>query len=223
LPTPPLPEKKAKRGPAESEAARFSVESSIGFPLWLDLGAVACIIHSGPALEKGLQDLAPQTKRDEATMARILKLDVEKVIPEGIYADISGQERSAMLEVAYLAIAADGKLMEEELDAFVEAMLLLYGPEASPEQVQKVVDHLIQQFEQGDDEALLGSLAAELTRPEARDLAYKLAYAMAMSDLDTDDNEFHFDLRLRKALGIDDQQAEVLVDQVIDAIRPAEG
>ncbi len=156
-------------------------------------------------------------------MARILKLDVEKVLPEDIHADISDQERSAMLEVAYLAIAADGKLMEEELDAFVQAMLLLYGPSASPEKVKQVVDHLISQFEQGDDESLLGTLAADLTRPAARDLAYKLAYAMAMSDLDTDDNEFHFDLRLRKALNITDEQAEALADQVIDAIRPAEG
>lgn len=153
-------------------------------------------------------------------MARILKLDVEKVLPAGIHADISDQERSAILEVAYLAIAADGKLMEEELDAFVQAMLLLYGPDASPEQVKKVVDHLISQFEQGEDQAMLSALAADLTRPEARDLAYKLAYAMAMSDLDTDDDEFHFDLRLREALGVTDEAAEALVDQVIDAIRP---
>lgn len=156
-------------------------------------------------------------------MARILKLNVDQVLPAGVHADISEQERSAMLEVAYLAIAADGKLMEEELDAFVQAMLLLYGPDASPEQVTKVVDHLLAQFERGDDEALLADLARDLARPLARDLAYKLAYAMAMSDFDTDDNEFHFDLRLRQALGLSDEQAEALTDEVIDAVRPEEG
>jgi len=153
-------------------------------------------------------------------MARVLKLDVDQVLPEGIHADISDQERSAMLEVAYLAIAADGKLMEEELDAFVQAMLLLYGPDASPDQVKRVVDHLLAQFERGQDEALLADLAADLSRPFARDQAYKLAYAMTMSDFDTDDEEFHFDQRLRQALCLSEDEAEALADQVIDAVRP---
>jgi tellurite resistance protein len=152
-------------------------------------------------------------------MTRILQLDVSRVLSENIHELVEPAERDAMLEVAYLAIAADGKLMEEELEAFVTAMLLLYGPGTSSDQVRRTVDHLIDQFERGEDQVLLTELASHLTRSFARDQAYKLAYAMAMSDFDTDDQEFAFDQRLRRALELDDEQAETLTDQVIDAIR----
>jgi tellurite resistance protein len=151
---------------------------------------------------------------------RLLQLDIGEVLDRRIHENLQPAERSAMLEVAYLAIAADGKLVDEELEAFAQAMLLLFGPDSSPDMVKHAVAELVSGFERGDDQARLAELAADLERPYARDQTYKLAYAMAMSDLDTDDQEFAFDQRLRRALGLSDEQAERLIDSIIDAINP---
>ncbi|MBN2496926.1 MAG: hypothetical protein JXR96_20210 [Deltaproteobacteria bacterium] len=152
-------------------------------------------------------------------MARMLALNVEKALGADAHDKLEPAERDAILEIAYMAIAADGKLMESELDAFTEAMLLLYGPQATPEKVKQLVDHLVATFEHDANDDLR-EFTSELERPYARRTAYKLAYAMAMSDLDTNDSEFEFDQKLRCMLGLSEDEAEALADEVIEAIRP---
>jgi hypothetical protein len=154
-------------------------------------------------------------------MKRMFKLDLEKAFPPGVAAEVSDAEREAMMEVAYLAIAADGVLADEELDAFVRAMLVLYGPQVNKDSVRAKAGELSERASARGHEALLAGAAARLSRPFARDQAYKLAYAMAMADYDTNTCEFEYDQRLRSALGLTEDQAEGLVDEVIGVFESA--
>ncbi len=154
-------------------------------------------------------------------MTRMLKLDLEKAFPPGVAAQVSATEREGMMEVAYLAIAADGVLADAELDAFVQAMLVLYGPEVDKAAVRAKAGELASRAGAEGQEALLARAAERLARPFARDQAYKLAYAMAMADYDTNTCEFEYDQRLRSALGLTEDQAEGLVDEVIGVFQAA--
>ena len=149
-------------------------------------------------------------------MGNMLALNVERVLTT-CQEDLDIEEKDAILELAYLAIAADGKLMEAELEAFTDAMLLIYGDAVTAEQVSQLVTKLVKNFENDHDEDM-ETFTAKLTRPCAKNQAYKLAYAMAMSDLDTNDSEFEFDQKLRRLLSLSDEEAEALTDQVVDAI-----
>jgi hypothetical protein len=123
--------------------------------------------------------------------------------------------------VAYLAITADGILADEELDAFVKAMLVLYGPRVTKDSVRAKAGELSERASAEGQDKRLARAAAKLARPFARDQAYKLAYAMAMSDYDTNTCEFEYDQRLRSALGLTEDQAEGLVDEVIGVFEAA--
>ena len=149
----------------------------------------------------------------------VLKINVSKAVDKDVYKNLSESERDAVLEIAYLAIAADGKLNEQEMEAFAQAMLVLYGPGASPQQIKRTVDKLVEVFESGeDDDEYLALQVKSLNRPYARAQAYKLAYAMSMSDLYTNDDEFNFNQKLQKLLGLSENEAEDLADQVIESI-----
>jgi hypothetical protein len=150
-------------------------------------------------------------------MSRAMKLNLEKAFPPGVAAQVTDEEREAMLEVAYLAIAADGRLGDEELEAFVQAMLVLHGPTVDAAAVRLKAGSLAERSSLEGRDARVLKAAGRLGRPFARDQAYKLAYAMAMADFDTNTCEFEYDQRLRSALGLTEDQAEALVDEVIEA------
>jgi hypothetical protein len=133
---------------------------------------------------------------------------------------LAPDEIDAVLEVGYLSIASDGRLMDEEVEAFIRSMLRLYGPTLTPDRVRGMLEGYADRLEEGP--TCLGArctrvdeLAGRLRRPEVRDLAYALSYVLAMSDLETNDEEFGFDQTLRRALRLDDEAAEALVDEVM--------
>jgi hypothetical protein len=138
-------------------------------------------------------------------------LPIETLVPEG--AGFSREEIEACLALAWLSVIADGKILPEELDAFERAAKRLVGPTAD---VEGILAQLDRELAAQDDDPWLALKAKALGRPAARDFAYQLAYIMALSDVDTNDDEFHNALRLREVLGLTDAQGEELLDVVLE-------
>jgi hypothetical protein len=167
---------------------------------------------------------------------------VGNVVPKQL--DLTPKECDAVLEIAYLAIAADRVLNEEEVAAFKQVASKLRGGDGSMSEAElgTLLDRFTNRLEHtratisGDelagadtddpenerrrllraeaDERLL-ALTADLPRPNTRELAYKIAYALALCDLETTDDEFEFDLQLVDALGITTDRAGELADEVV--------
>lgn len=167
---------------------------------------------------------------------------VEAVVPRDPALVLSKAEREAILEISYLAIAADRKLRDEEIDAFrrVAARLrdLVGDPEAGPaskrpltpvenyeitdQELADLLDHYAAGLARSDADARLRDISRALVRPEARAVAYKVAYALALCDLDTSDPEFEFDLQLIDSLDLSQEQADAFADEVLQVFNSHE-
>jgi hypothetical protein len=164
-------------------------------------------------------------------MSRLSKLDVECAVPLEVRDELQPPEVDAILEIVFLAAAADGSLADEEADAFIRIMLRLFGQHATPERIRGVMQQIASRIQRGESCqaarcARVGELTPALQRVVARELAYKLAYVMLMSDLDTNEDEFNFDLELRRMLGIAAERADDLADEAAGAVlgeRDAQG
>ena len=164
---------------------------------------------------------------------------VGSVVPSKL--DLTPKERDAVLEIAYLAIAADRVLREEEVEAFRKVAARLQGKDDISEgelgtlldRFTNRLDHTKATVIPGDDvddsmterakllraeaDERLRVLVQDLPRIETRALAYKVAYALALCDLETTDEEFEFDLQLVDSLGLSHDQAGELADEVVAA------
>lgn len=149
-------------------------------------------------------------------------LNIEGVVGDRREQGLSPAEVEDVLAVAYLAMRADRKLTEEEVDTFERAVAALLGGEPGDDRAADLMDKFAGQCRERGLDGMLAQVSLRLRRQEARRQAYKLAYAMSLSDLDTNDEEFLFEDRLREALGIDEQTAEELMDEVIVAIEAPE-
>ena len=150
---------------------------------------------------------------------------VLRAVPEGSLS-LSKAEADGILEIAFLAIAADRKLHDEELVAFravAGRLRQLSGSASAPTVSDRDFELILERFGPDLDrevaEEHLRARGAELTRPEARKLAYQVAYALALCDLETSDEEFEFDLQLIDALALTTEEADALEDEVLDAFQ----
>jgi hypothetical protein len=148
-------------------------------------------------------------------------LNIEGVIGDPRVLGLSASEIEDVLAVAYLAMRADRKLTEEELDTFDRAVAAMLG--AGEDRTAALMDKFALQCSTRGLDAMLVQVASRLRRDEARRQAYKLSYAMSLSDLDTNDDEFLFEDKVRAALGLPEETAEELMDEVIVAIEGSGG
>lgn len=151
-------------------------------------------------------------------MRDFLRLNVDAVVASWGEFKPTADEIQAILEVAYLAIASDGVVTQSEIEAFAMVMERLFGPKLTAERIEAVLDKNEDELDKAGFRRRLENVASRLTRPEARDKAYQLSYAMAMCDLDTNIHEFEYDQVLRQMLGLDEESAENLVDSVVDLV-----
>jgi hypothetical protein len=143
---------------------------------------------------------------------------------------VSSAEADAILEIAYLTMASDRRLNDEEIDALGRIAAAIPREGRSPYRAPRTdaglpqgdMDALLNRFAQTLDrdglEARLHALAQSLTTPHGRALAYKAACAMALADLDASDREFEFDLQLISELELNQQQADAIAAEVHEAL-----
>lgn len=151
------------------------------------------------------------------TLRVILLTNIEKILPEGIHVRLSPAERDALLEIAALAMAADGILRDEEFEVFINAMRRLYGADADMQAARRKVEQLVER-EEWDADARLHELAASLSPGFARELAFKLGCLMTVCDFTLYGDEIAFDNNLRSALGLAPEEAEKIASEVVDSI-----
>ncbi len=144
----------------------------------------------------------------------------------------------AILEIAYLAMAVDEQLRDEEIDAFsVIAAAIIGGrvkdrePAREGSEASRLDDHALRTWLDkfaGDldrasiEERLQDAVKSLASDKEAKLAAYRVACLMAMSDLDAADREFEFDLDLIATLGISQDDADRIVEEVNIAVSPPE-
>ena len=134
------------------------------------------------------------------------------VIPASLA--VTDVERDAILEIAYLAVAADHKLSSEELDAMRRIGARLHGkPTLTDDELDELLGKYAQWLDREEVEQRLRDLGGKLS-PVTRKLAYKVAYTLAMCDLESSDEEFEFDLQLIEALELSANEASILAEQV---------
>jgi len=152
--------------------------------------------------------------------AKDIRLGVERVLGDELTLD--PREARAILEIAYLAIAADHVLAAAEIEAFQAVASILRdkavfsrrGREGAEDVDLDLID--AETFEMigrlaseiGTDRQALHDAAGRLVRREAKEAAYKVAFALTLSDLETSDEEIELDEALAEMLGIDDETAE---------------
>jgi hypothetical protein len=138
--------------------------------------------------------------------------DIPKIIPQGVA--LTGAQAHAIIEIAYLAVAADRTIHADE-----EAALRVFARALGRSGSDAEIDGLIASGSGGHDreaaDARLRVLAAALTTTDSRELAYKAAYAMALADLAAADEEFEFDLELIDALGLTKEAVDDLTAEVV--------
>jgi hypothetical protein len=149
---------------------------------------------------------------------------VERVLPA--QANLTAGEADAILEAAYLATVADGHLSGDEEGAFRAVMARLRALTPSAGAPKPVTDtdmaRTIERFAVRLDHAArierIAVLRLSLERPDARHLAYKVAFAMSLADLEASDEEADFDEELIEAFGLTEDQAAALEGEVYEAL-----
>jgi hypothetical protein len=166
--------------------------------------------------------------RDSGATPRV---HVERVLPPR--ADFTVGEVDAILEAAYLATAADGILSVEESEAFrFVASALRHvaaggGGGGGCGGTGKVIgdkdlDVLFERFavrsEHAERVQRVTAMRSRLGRTEVRELAYKVAFAMSLCDLDANEEEAAYDDELIEAFGIEGERADALAAEVYTAL-----
>lgn len=131
----------------------------------------------------------------------------------------------AILEIAYLAIAADRRIEDAEVEAFgfVGARLLGHDEETLPEaQINGWLDHFRARLDRSTAHDRIEAVAASLPLQDARLAAYRIAFFLGIVDLDASDREFEFDLQLVASLGLEQDTVDRIAAEVNEAITPPE-
>lgn len=141
-------------------------------------------------------------------------MSIAKLLPE---APVDGAHADVLLEIAYLATAADGRLDDDELAAFRGVVARLKN-DASPtdKQLDALLDRFAGNVEHAEIHDRIRTLAPQLPA-ELRAVAFKLAVALSLTDLDTNDDEADLHEALATALGLDAEQVDALTADVYAA------
>jgi hypothetical protein len=153
---------------------------------------------------------------------------IGRVVPLG--EELTASEVDAIVEIAYLTIAVDRRLEAEEIDAFKSVVERLRGAPVERSALDKLLDDMFARADaargsegeqSGYADERLRALAGKMSVP-ARELAYKVAYAMGLADMESSDEEFELDLQLVDALELTNERTEELAGEVMDVLNPPE-
>ena len=138
-----------------------------------------------------------------------------EMIRSAITSAPKGADAKRVVEIACLAVAADGNLAEEELHV-IRVLCKELAVDVG------AVDEVLALGDREDRLARLREVAAASESPDAKKPAYKMTVLTSLSDLAAQDEEFEFDLDVQEALGIDTDTAEALANEVNEVLMPPE-
>ena len=115
-------------------------------------------------------------------------------------AAFEGTEKDAVIELAFMMANANGDASVDELEAF-RALAKYLDPNAD---ITALLDKYTAVLEKAASfEERVRAAADRLTRPEARELAYKAVYTMAVFDLETNEEERELEELIVEVLKLD--------------------
>lgn len=133
----------------------------------------------------------------------------------------STEQADLLLELAYLATAADGRLDEEELSAFREIAERLHSKALTSAELDKILDRFGANVEHADIVSRVEKIAPALPT-DLRPLAFKLAVGLSVADLDASEDESDLQVILAEALGLDDSAVSELIAEVYGSLDAGE-
>jgi hypothetical protein len=152
------------------------------------------------------------------------RVPVSRVLPRTGAGTLSAAEAYAILQVAFLAGEADQRIDAAEEDAFNDIARALRGlvketdTSMSDSALHLMIERYGEKVDSGGTAAALAETVKGLTRPLTREVAYKIAVAMSVADMDRADAEADFDDQLLAALGLSEEQASLLTEDVYSAL-----
>ncbi len=121
----------------------------------------------------------------------------------------------AVLELAFLVTAVDGRLAQEELAAFRELAQAVRGKPVSEAEVAALFELFMGSVKGGKDTIAARVRALAPTLPEdLRELAFRVAIGLALVDKDAAAEEDALVGVLFESLGLDEARAEALAHEV---------
>lgn len=133
----------------------------------------------------------------------------------------STEHADVLLELAYLATAADGRLDDEELSAFREIAGRLHGKALTSAELDKLLDRFGANVEHADIVSRVEKIAPMLPS-DLRPVAFKLAVGLSVADLDASEDESDLQVILAEALGLDDSAVAELTAEVYGSLDAGE-
>lgn len=127
-----------------------------------------------------------------------------------------------LLEVAFLAAAADGKLAEAEIHNLAANLQAWLNAEIEPAFLVEIFDDLAGQLIAEGFAARLAAAAALLDL-DSRLVAYKLACVTALVDLEVHDDELGVLGKIADAFGIPEDAAQAIFDELDDTVSSLAG
>jgi uncharacterized tellurite resistance protein B-like protein len=135
--------------------------------------------------------------------------------PAEAHAKWLATEYPPLCEAMYLMMAADGAISDEEREVLRGAVRNLSDGGLHTAEIEAMLDRAARNVQAEGQEARLKAVAADLAQEPGRaEVAFILAAAIAFADNAIADNENETLNALAEALGIDEDRAEALLDDV---------
>jgi tellurite resistance protein len=138
-------------------------------------------------------------------------MSIANLVPAGI--SPSAEHVDVLLELAFLTTAADGRLDDDELTAFKEIASRLRGKPLNNTDVDALLDKFGGNVDHEEISARVQKIAPTLPT-DLRELAFKLAVALSVADLDASGDESDLQVLLAETLGFDEARVDTLTGEV---------
>jgi tellurite resistance protein len=152
-------------------------------------------------------------------------IDIRKVLPPIHAGTLTVDEARAVLLIGLYACEADGTIVDEEQVVFTELAAALRqlaapdDPRLSDQALDTMVDEATADLDRHGREPGLARAAKLLDREIARQVAYKVAIAMGITDMDEQASEIEFDQDLAALFALSPEGAQALTSDVFTAFR----
>jgi hypothetical protein len=132
-------------------------------------------------------------------------------LPKVPITDVSHAD--TLLELAFLMAAVDGRLADEELDAFKRVVAAVRGRDATDADVGTLVERFAGHVERSEIEARVRQIAPSLPAPLRED-AFRVGMGLALVDREADTHEDALMGVFFEALGLSEDRAEAIAAEV---------
>ncbi len=127
---------------------------------------------------------------------------------------LSEDDSEAIVAISQIIVDADGREDAEEIKKFFAIGKAVFAQAGRGETPTPSFD------DAEDEDERLRTLATGLSTPAAKELAYAVAYMMAVADVDLAPEEGALVEALREALGLSEERADEISVTVSSAITP---